>query len=68
MVINNHESVINPNNLPTNLKPPCGTSEIIPVMTYRDPKKNIDEILNVLCKKSSSCDIECRFKDFVNLD
>jgi hypothetical protein len=68
MVKNNHESVINPNDLPTSLQPSCDVPEIIPIITYHDLQKNIDEILNALCKKSSSCDIECRFKDFVNFD
>ena len=69
MFPNNHEGVININQLPPKIRPPCQVSDIVPLMTYRDPKNKIDEILNATCHNGVSCpDPRCPFKGFVDLD
>jgi hypothetical protein len=66
MVENTHKKFIDIKELPVNLIPPCKEPNIVPLMTYRDPSKSIDEVLNAKCKKGFCLRFGCRFKKIVN--
>jgi len=68
MFQNNHEGIIKIKQLPKKLRPFCLTPNIVPLITYRDSKNNIDEILNATCHKRFCLNVFCPFKGFVDLD
>lgn len=61
------ETAVNLTHLPVKDQPPCPNPTIIPVITYRKSPQSNEEILTVKCKQTL-CQLECRFKNLVNLD
>lgn len=66
---NDHQKYVRMKSLPDHLQQKkCIFFKITPVITYRNPQINLDEILDVTCRSPICLIPDCRFKGFVDLD